>query len=199
MFQRGVAEFVGTFTLVFIGAGTALTLAKTLAPAIGNTQAFDVYSGLVLVSIALANGLAIGVMVSAVGHISGGHFNPAITFGFILTRRMNAVLGVAYWIAQLLGAVLAALLTAGTLALSGALDTARGWGLRDESFHALAHMARFGEPTWFNLGDRDLATHLHRSRLLREGRTLTEATASVASGTPQSLPHSVTSSAPPSE
>jgi LPPG:FO 2-phospho-L-lactate transferase len=67
-------------------------------------------------------------------------------------------------------------------ALSGALDTARGWGLRDESFHALAHMARFGEPTWFNLGDRDLATHLHRTRLLREGRTLTEATASVAGG-----------------
>jgi len=67
-------------------------------------------------------------------------------------------------------------------ALSGALDAARGWGLRDESFHALAHMARFGEPTWFNLGDRDLATHLHRSRLLREGRTLTEATASVAGG-----------------
>ena len=67
-------------------------------------------------------------------------------------------------------------------ALSGALDTARGWGLRDESFHALAHMARFGEPTWFNLGDRDLATHLHRSRLIREGRTLTEATASVAAG-----------------
>ena len=41
-------------------------------------------------------------------------------------------------------------------------------------------MARFGEPTWFNLGDRDLATHLHRSRLIRDGRTLTEATASVA-------------------
>lgn len=66
-------------------------------------------------------------------------------------------------------------------ALSGALDTARGWGLRDESFHALASIAKFGEPTWFNLGDRDLATHLHRSRLLREGRTLTEATASIAS------------------
>jgi len=67
-------------------------------------------------------------------------------------------------------------------ALAGALDVGRGWGLRDESFHALAHMARFGEPTWFNLGDRDLATHLHRSRLLREGKTLTEATASVAGG-----------------
>jgi LPPG:FO 2-phospho-L-lactate transferase len=43
-------------------------------------------------------------------------------------------------------------------------------------------MARFGEPTWFSLGDRDLATHLHRTRLLKEGRTLTEATASIASG-----------------
>ena len=67
-------------------------------------------------------------------------------------------------------------------ALAGILDTERGWGLRNESFHALAHMARFGEPTWFNLGDRDLATHLHRTRLLREGRTLTEVTASIASG-----------------
>ena len=43
-------------------------------------------------------------------------------------------------------------------------------------------MARFGEPTWFNLGDRDLATHLHRTRLLREGRTLTEVTAKIAAG-----------------
>jgi LPPG:FO 2-phospho-L-lactate transferase len=65
-------------------------------------------------------------------------------------------------------------------ALSGALDTVRGWGLRDETFHALAHMARFGEPTWFNLGDRDLATHLHRTRLLGEGKTLSEATAKIA-------------------
>ena len=54
--------------------------------------------------VALATGLAIAVMVSAVGHISGGHFNPAITFGFMLTRRIGVVLGVAYWVAQLLGA-----------------------------------------------------------------------------------------------
>lgn len=67
-------------------------------------------------------------------------------------------------------------------ALAGVLDAARGWGLRDESFHALDQMARFGEATWFNLGDRDLATHLHRTRLLRQGGTLTEATASIASG-----------------
>src|SRR5215813_298141 len=43
-------------------------------------------------------------------------------------------------------------------------------------------MARFGEPTWFNLGDRDLATHLHRTRLLAAGRSLSEATESIARG-----------------
>jgi aquaporin Z len=60
--------------------------------------------------VALATGLAIAVMVSAVGHISGGHFNPAITFGFMLTRRVSVVLGLVYWVAQFLGGVLAALL-----------------------------------------------------------------------------------------
>jgi LPPG:FO 2-phospho-L-lactate transferase len=65
--------------------------------------------------------------------------------------------------------------------LGGWIDEAKGWGVRDESFHALDQMARFGEPTWFNLGDRDLAIHLHRTRLLREGRTLSEVTRSIAS------------------
>jgi LPPG:FO 2-phospho-L-lactate transferase len=64
--------------------------------------------------------------------------------------------------------------------LGGLIDEARGWGLRDETFHALERIGRFGEPTWFNLGDRDLATHLHRTRLLREGRTLSEVTAAIA-------------------
>ena len=66
-------------------------------------------------------------------------------------------------------------------ALGGLLDESRGWGLRDETFHALERIERFGEPTWFNLGDGDLATHLHRTRLLREGRALSEATAAIAS------------------
>src|SRR5262245_27187246 len=65
-------------------------------------------------------------------------------------------------------------------ALGGLLDEGRGWGLRDETFQALERMGRFGEPTWFNLGDRDLATHLHRTRLLREGRSLSEVTAAIA-------------------
>src|SRR5262245_18796212 len=65
-------------------------------------------------------------------------------------------------------------------ALAGLLDEARGWGLRDETFQALERMGRLGEPTWFNLGDRDLATHLHRTRLLREGRPLSGVTAAIA-------------------
>ena len=65
-------------------------------------------------------------------------------------------------------------------ALGGLLDETRGWGIRDESFRTRDAMARLGEPTWFQLGDRDLATHLHRTRLLRAGRTLTEVTQSMA-------------------
>ena len=63
--------------------------------------------------------------------------------------------------------------------LAGVIDATRGWGLADETFQALRQMARFGEPSWFSLGDRDLATHLHRTRLLREGRTLSDATAAI--------------------
>src|SRR5512133_744143 len=94
--RRGFAEFVGTFALIFIGAGSILTFAKLFAPAINSTQAQDVYGGLTLVGVALAHGLAIAVMASAVGHISGGHFIPAVTFGFVVSRRIAFPLAVAY-------------------------------------------------------------------------------------------------------
>ena len=58
--------------------------------------------------------------------------------------------------------------------LGGVVEESQGWGRRDESFHAQEELARFGEDAWFRLGDRDLAAHLHRTRLLREGRSLTE-------------------------
>lgn len=63
-----------------------------------------------------------------------------------------------------------------TYALAGLLDPVKGWGVRDETFHCLQAMARLGHETWFQLGDRDLATHLHRTALLREGRSLSKAT-----------------------
>jgi LPPG:FO 2-phospho-L-lactate transferase len=63
--------------------------------------------------------------------------------------------------------------------LAGAVDAEKGWGLTDETFHALEALRRFGYETWFNLGDRDMATHAHRTRLLREGATLSQATRSI--------------------
>ena len=65
-------------------------------------------------------------------------------------------------------------------ALAGVLDAQRGWGRADETFHCLSAMAAYGAPTWFGLGDRDLATHVARTRALREGRPLSAVTAELA-------------------
>ncbi len=64
--------------------------------------------------------------------------------------------------------------------LSGLLSTDRGWGVEDDSFRCLERMKQMEQPGWFSLGDLDLATHLTRTMLLREGKTLSEATAVLA-------------------
>jgi LPPG:FO 2-phospho-L-lactate transferase len=64
--------------------------------------------------------------------------------------------------------------------LAGMADEERGFGVRDDTFHTLEALSRFGYDTWFNLGDRDLATCLTRTDLLRRGLTLAEATAEIA-------------------
>ena len=64
-----------------------------------------------------------------------------------------------------------------TYVLSGMLSRERGWGVKGDTFLCLQAMGQLGEPTWFHAGDRDLAVHLLRSRLLAEGKTLSEATA----------------------
>ena len=89
--RRGAAEFVGTFALIFVGCAAA-GFARSLT------------------DVALAHGLVIAVFVSALGFISGGHFNPAVTLGFLITRRIAPTLAVFYWVIQMGAAVLAALL-----------------------------------------------------------------------------------------
>lgn len=101
--QKLAAEFVGTFALIFFGAGSIC--ADQYLRSSSNGQL-----GLGLLGIALAYGLAFAIMVTSLGHISGGHFNPAITIGFWVTRKISTFDTVAYWIAQLAGGVAAAYL-----------------------------------------------------------------------------------------
>jgi LPPG:FO 2-phospho-L-lactate transferase len=66
-----------------------------------------------------------------------------------------------------------------TYTLAGIVDPSKGWGYRGETFHALKRLAAYGRPDWFNLGDRDLATHIHRTAMLAEGKTLSQAADSI--------------------
>lgn len=90
-----LAEFIGTFALIFIGAGSIITG--------GSSQ-------LGLLGIGLAHGLTIAVMVSALGHVSGGHFNPAVSVSFAATNKMPWARAGQYVVAQVLGGFVAALL-----------------------------------------------------------------------------------------
>src|SRR5216684_5068182 len=92
-----VAELIGTFGFVFIGAGSIITNTLTRG-AVG------------LVGIALATGLALAIVITVFAATSGGHINPAVTLGFLVTRRIAPLLGILYIVAQLVGATLAGLL-----------------------------------------------------------------------------------------
>ncbi len=96
--QKALAEFVGTFALIFIGAGSIVA-----AGAAGGGA-----GGAGLVTIAIAHGLVIATMVSAVGHISGAHFNPAVTAGALVTGKISLSDSGTYLVAQLAGATAAA-------------------------------------------------------------------------------------------
>jgi MIP family channel proteins len=116
--RNAVAEAIGIFTLVFVGV---LAIANQVD----------------LTGAALAQGLAIAVMVAALGHVSGGHFNPAITLGLFLGRKIDLPMAIVYWVAQLLGGLVAALVVAfatstdvveiGTPTLGD--DIGVGWGI----------------------------------------------------------------------
>ncbi|MFC3159179.1 aquaporin Z [Chryseobacterium arachidis] len=95
------AEFFGTFWLVFGGCGSAI-FASQIAPSSGGQV------GILLIGVALAFGLTVLTMAYAVGHISGGHFNPAVSFGLLAGGRFSAKDLVPYVVAQCLGAIAAA-------------------------------------------------------------------------------------------
>ena len=99
--QALAAEAIGTFALVFAGAGAIMVTEKTGDP--GN------------LGVALTFGLVIMAMIYAVGHISGAHFNPAVSFAFALTRHFPWPRAACYWAAQLAGALAAALLLRSSL------------------------------------------------------------------------------------
>lgn len=93
---NAAAEAIGTFALCFV-----VVLA--------------ISGGADLTGVALAYGLVVAVMVAALGHVSGGHFNPAVTLAFLLGRRIDPAMAGIYWISQLLGGVVAAVIVALTV------------------------------------------------------------------------------------
>lgn len=107
-----IAEFVGTFALIFVGIGAIFHMGR-----LTNNAG--------LLTIALAHGLTIAVMVSATGHISGGHLNPAVTIGVFTAGRMRAGQVVPYIVAQLAGATVAGLFC---LLLFGAMGNSAQFG-----------------------------------------------------------------------
>lgn len=90
-----LAEFIGTFALIFVGVGAIKT------------------AGHDVLGVALAHGLTIAAFVSATLHISGGQLNPAVTFGLVCGGHMTIPAAIRYWIAQLLGGFVAALICLG--------------------------------------------------------------------------------------
>src|SRR5256714_8194832 len=94
-FRPLLAEFIGTFALIFVGIGAIKT------------------AGHDVLAIALAHGLTIAAFVSATLHISGGQLNPAVTFGLVCGGHMTWSEALRYWIAQLLGGISAAFIFLG--------------------------------------------------------------------------------------
>jgi MIP family channel proteins len=136
--QKLTAEFVGTFALVFFGAGA---LCVDWFPHASNT--------LGLLGTSLAYGFAMAIMVCALGHISGGHFNPAITIGFWVTKRLNTMDTVAYWIAQLAGATAAAFLLKAIIPDDTWHAVALGTPMFARDFTRLSGMILEGVTTFF--------------------------------------------------
>ena len=124
-----IAEAFGTFALVFAGAGAIMVDAKTHQ--LGH------------IGVAITFGLVIMAMVYAVGHVSGAHFNAAVTFAFALTRHFPWSRVFAYWGAQFVGAVTAALVLRGSLGDVAHIGATLPSGSQGQSFLWEAIMSAF--------------------------------------------------------
>ena len=104
LFNKILAEFFGTFWLTFGGCGSAVLAAKFIATE-GQTP---INLGIGLVGVSLAFGLTVLTMAYALGHVSGGHFNPAVSVGLMVARRFPAGQLLPYIVGQVIGAALGA-------------------------------------------------------------------------------------------
>jgi aquaporin Z len=124
--RRLGAEFLGTFVLVFVGCGAAILDA-------GN-------KGIDFLGVALAFGVAVMVMVYAVGAISGGHFNPAVTLGLAVARRFPWADVIAYVVTQVIAAIVAALILLGVAHGQSGFDAkSSGFASNGYGDHSPAH------------------------------------------------------------
>ncbi len=111
--EKYVAEFIGTFALIFVGAGA---LAITGLNLDGHSYALEN-----LLGVALAHGFVVIAFVYAYGHISGTHINPAVTLGFLVAGEIRFMTAICYWIVQFSGGIAGALVLKGLLPADGDL------------------------------------------------------------------------------
>lgn len=130
LMKRSVAEAFGTFWLVFGGCGSAVLAAAFPGVGIG------------LLGVSLAFGLTVVTMAYAVGHVSGGHFNPAVTLGLVAGGRVPARDVVPYIVAQLVGAVLAAWVLATIASGNGTDAVAAGLAANGFAEHSPGHYSQ---------------------------------------------------------
>lgn len=120
LLKRAAGEFIGTFALVLAGCGAIIVNSLT--------------ASLTHVGIAFTFGLTIMVMVAAIGHLSGAHFNPAVSLAFFITRFINRAELLAYWLAQFAGAISAAFTLAALFGQTAQLGATLPGGAVEQSF-----------------------------------------------------------------
>jgi len=135
LYQKCVAEFIGTFALVFFGCGSIMAVERFASPAY---------------AIPLMFGAVVAVMIYTVGHISGAHFNPAVTLAFAVTRHLPIRQVIPYWLAQFLAGIAAMTVLAlimptgqsyGATIPSGSVGAAFAWEVILSAFMMLVIIA----------------------------------------------------------